>query len=403
MKEQDEELWLKKVRESLGGYSESPPEHCWERLEEELGSGFSPKQNLHPHKTWLAAAAIAFLLLGGASIYFLFTPTTDDIPKAATGKALAPDAIPDAPTPGTLLAKSNPLPGTGAGEIRRPQVIPEKYAVIEAGEDTTPDGEPQPEVIPEAGEETAAAESAPGKKPAVKPSSRDKLHLPEENGKGKKKKWSFGVSVNSSTSSDASNQKNTPMSTQKVDIGNASEDYTNIPTTSDVFFTNGIAYMSAGEPDWDHRQPISAGISFRKELAERTYIETGLTYTYLSSEVKGGSGEGSKIKQSFHYLGIPVRVNWEFMKKNQFALYLAGGGMAEKCIYGKTAGKKNTISELQFSVNGALGAQYTIHKNFGLFIEPGVSYFFDDGSDAVTIRSDRRFNFNLQAGIRFTY
>ena len=62
-----------------------------------------------------------------------------------------------------------------------------------------------------------------------------------------------------------------------------------------------------------------------------------------------------------------------------------------------------TVYPLQFSVSGAVGAQFNATMLIGVYVEPGVAYFFDDGSDVQTIRKDTPFNFNLQAGIRFTY
>ena len=72
----------------------------------------------------------------------------------------------------------------------------------------------------------------------------------------------------------------------------------------------------------------------------------------------------------------------------------------EKCIYGKIGSRSETVKPLQFSVMGAVGAQYNISKRVGIYVEPGVSYFFDDGSDIQTIRPC---NFTLQGGIRLTY
>ena len=39
----------------------------------------------------------------------------------------------------------------------------------------------------------------------------------------------------------------------------------------------------------------------------------------------------------------------------------------------------------------------------GLYIEPGAKYYFDNGSDIETIRSEKPFNVNLQAGFRFGF
>ena len=75
----------------------------------------------------------------------------------------------------------------------------------------------------------------------------------------------------------------------------------------------------------------------------------------------------------------------------------------EKCVYGKVGTEKETVKPLQFSVSGAVGAQLNATKQVGIYVEPGVAYFFDDGSDVQTIRKENLFQFHVQAGIRFTY
>ena len=67
-------------------------------------------------------------------------------------------------------------------------------------------------------------------------------------------------------------------------------------------------------------------------------------------------------------------------------MYVSAGGAMEKCVYGKIGSESETVKPLQFSVMGAVGAQYNISRRVGVYVEPGVSYFFDDGSDVQTIR-----------------
>ena len=43
-----------------------------------------------------------------------------------------------------------------------------------------------------------------------------------------------------------------------------------------------------------------------------------------------------------------------------------------------------------------------ITEKFGIYAEPGVVYYFDDGSNVNTIRKEHPFNFNIQLGVRFT-
>jgi len=42
-------------------------------------------------------------------------------------------------------------------------------------------------------------------------------------------------------------------------------------------------------------------------------------------------------------------------------------------------------------------------KHLGLYAEPGIAYYFDDGSQIETIRKEHPFNFNLQFGLRFSF
>ena len=64
-----------------------------------------------------------------------------------------------------------------------------------------------------------------------------------------------------------------------------------------------------------------------------------MTYTLLSSDAKL-AGEDQQIEQKLHYVGIPLRANWNFLDKKLVTLYVSGGGMVEKCVYGKLGSEK---------------------------------------------------------------
>ena len=65
----------------------------------------------------------------------------------------------------------------------------------------------------------------------------------------------------------------------------------------------------------------------------------------------------------------------------------------EKCVYGKLGHEKQTVKPVQWSVLGAVGAQYNLSRRWGLYVEPGVSYYFDDGSPVQTIRKGLRLSY----------
>ena len=41
-------------------------------------------------------------------------------------------------------------------------------------------------------------------------------------------------------------------------------------------------------------------------------------------------------------------------------------------------------------------------RNVGVYVEPGVSYYFDDRSTLSTIYKEKPLNFNLNLGVRYT-
>lgn len=47
-----------------------------------------------------------------------------------------------------------------------------------------------------------------------------------------------------------------------------------------------------------------------------------------------------------------------------------------------------------------LGIQYDVLPQLGLYAEPGVKYYFDNGSPLINIFKDKPLNLNLQVGLR---
>ena len=55
---------------------------------------------------------------------------------------------------------------------------------------------------------------------------------------------------------------------------------------------------------------------------------------------------------------------------------------------------------MQWSVRGSLGVEYDIIPQLGLYVEPGVAHYFDNGSNIKNYWKDKPTNLNLQMGIR---
>ena len=166
--------------------------------------------------------------------------------------------------------------------------------------------------------------------------------------------------------------------------------------------------------DLHHHQPVRVGLTVSYPVSQRVAVETGLSYTYLGSEMKDGTDANfTAAKQELHYLGVPVNLKWRAMNIDRVHLYLSAGGMGEKCVSGRrterlvienkenqTNTEKIHIKQLQWSANAAVGVECELTPLVGLYAEPGVSYFFDDGSKVSTIYKEKPWNFNIQVGVR---
>jgi hypothetical protein len=152
--------------------------------------------------------------------------------------------------------------------------------------------------------------------------------------------------------------------------------------------------------------PIAISFAVRKHLTDAWAIESGLTYTYLSSTETYITSESSQ-KIKLHYVGIPIKLVYSFVNTKNLSIYAGAGGMGEVCVGGKLIDSKSSheldISALQWSVFGSVGLNYRFLGHLGLFIEPGVVYYFDDGSDVNTIRKEQPLNINFQIGFRLNY
>lgn len=182
----------------------------------------------------------------------------------------------------------------------------------------------------------------------------------------------------------------------------------------------GILLYNQGKEiktDIKHRLPVRAGVSLAYKINERLSLESGVTYTNLTSDMREGSDSHYFTgEQTLHYVGVPLNMRYKIISWKSLELYASSGLLAEKCVSGNQ--KKEYIlnnkvekeetqdlneKPFQWSVNASAGLQYNISPSIGLYAEPGVSYYFNDGTSIKTIYKDKPCNFNLNLGLRFTF
>ena len=159
---------------------------------------------------------------------------------------------------------------------------------------------------------------------------------------------------------------------------------------------------------------MKAGLSIRYQLNDKFGIESGLTYTYLSSNLTSGTAKNLyETAQTLQYVGIPLNVNYNIWNNKQFTFYASAGALVEKLVAGEynttyimdnkvvsTEQKNIKENPFLFSLNSSLGVQVNLSSYLGLFMEPGLGYYLDNGSNIETIYKDKPFNYNLKFGIR---
>lgn len=433
--------WTKSLRDRLADYEEPLPVDGWNRLEEEL---VAPIKIRYPYRRMAIAAAILLLLISSVCVYFLNSPASDYMKNTQASLPVITTEPMEEPKQADPVKTIEPAKPSGkVAQVHR-EVSQIKEAVPTVIEEEQPIAETEP--IENKQEELKQKESAEKETPQTsvvekRPSSYTFSRTEEQLSRTRKrntkeKNWSVGVSVGNGLL--ASNNVNPGFgklskATMKGDLPSydsspsiGQSDYLLLGTMDaisnkpeaveayrQVVYNN---FTKEATTDVKHHMPVTVGASVRFALSKQFAIETGLNYTLLSSDLKAGKNSHYVQEQKLHYLGIPVKGSWMFFDKKYISLYLSAGGAMEKSVSGKL---KNTyivegkdvetessdldVKPLQWSVTSAVGVQYNATKHLGIYLEPGVSYYFDDGSDVQTIRKEKPFNFNLQLGFRVSY
>lgn len=155
-----------------------------------------------------------------------------------------------------------------------------------------------------------------------------------------------------------------------------------------------------------HHQPISVGMQVGFHLFPKLKLSTGLVYTKVSSDfISGVSDTRTVSTQDLHYIGIPLNLSYSVWEYKGLHTYVTAGGEGAVNIknHTETDGevKESKRDKMQWSTNASVGIQYDFIPQLGVYVEPGMKYYFDNGSQIENIFKDKKLNFNIQFGLRF--
>ncbi len=205
----------------------------------------------------------------------------------------------------------------------------------------------------------------------------------------------------------------------KTSGGNSPVLMSSMPSSDPVYYDKNIKIASffderymAMIPTADlyeetkHHQPISVGMQVGFHLLTKLKLSTGLVYTKVSSDfISGVSDTRTVSTQDLHYIGIPLNLSYSVWEYKGLHTYVTAGGEGAVNIknHTETDGevKESKRDKMQWSTNASVGIQYDFIPQLGVYVEPGMKYYFDNGSQIENIFKDKKLNFNIQFGLRF--
>ena len=165
-----------------------------------------------------------------------------------------------------------------------------------------------------------------------------------------------------------------------------------------------------------HDKPITLGLAVNKNIGKHWSLETGLQYSYLKSYFTLGTGNYRVDKeQKLHYIGIPIKLSYQFMAYKRLSAYGSAGASIQIPLYGKTyadyviGGKSGyttdwkTIPSIQWTVNTNIGIQYQFAPKLTLFVEPTLNWYIPNGSEVKNTWTERPFTLTVPFGIRLSW
>ena len=395
--------WLEELREGMSGFEMEAPEGLWESLGVE-----KPVPKPSWRRLWIAAAAVIAILIIGSGIILWLGKTESleikDIKYAKTngnGFPVQPKRNP------ATLEKAAPTLNEGLCTTE-----PQKSVVQNNPGKNKEDADIY---VSEKGSSFLIADSV--KTETVKPEDQTvnpsrEATTEKEHGSARQRTLYVDTAYPKNRKGGSGRSDRFAINVSAAGTGNASEgrDYRMPGMPGDDIFLGSSLVTT----EIQHHMPFRIGLTLQYNVTERIALESGLVYSAIGSDISvSQDNRYATGTRRMHYVGMPLNVklsawSWKFVN-----LYLSAGVTGEKCVSNRfeTKSTANGLSldaysrqrqkPFQWSVNAGAGIQLNPIPNIGIFAEPGVSYYFNDGTSISTVYKERPCIFNLNLGIRF--
>lgn len=375
--------WTDKLKTRLEGHEMTPPSDLWTGINEQMGFAAQPaRASVVVIWRWATVAAVVLALVGFFALY-----ENNEADYSIPNELISEEAIIPKPMEETIIEKQ-PIAKKQHNII--PQVKPQESVGVTIVEEYV-------EVV----DMTAVQQEKLQKRPTTKEVVETYHHnVPIQQPKAKSKKQRLSVALNASGG--LSNSKTESMHVEPVYGAAPGTPPHRMHYLGDVFEPKKVQERKASK----HAFPIRLGIKLSYPLNDRLSLQSGVGYTLLKSDLSYSS---MQIGQQLHYIGVPLGLRYQLWNSGRFSLYGAVGAMLEKCVKNNSelpsaftdAALINTEKPWQCSLNAALGAEYRLDKAIGIYLEPGVGYFFEDGTSVEHYYTEHPFVPSLEIGLRW--
>lgn len=416
----NEKEWTSKLRERMADYEEAAPENLWGRIEGALSEKHSDIAETVPVKKakvmswrwWAATAAVTLLLITGGGLLYKYareeTRNVEHLARQNT-KGKGGEAAP-------VLSQVMPVPTSKESFVLNGTEGSNDIFVLNGTEESK-------DIVTEQVKEESLRDNVLEEKPAdtrsddseeqrelerrvqAMPAASPRSSMSDSRNYMSHRRKSSGPSVTlfAQNMMGGDDMRHDPV---MMNAATAAK-YENAYMQGNSFSTRrATGYLYNFEEITKHHQPVTLGLSVSYPLNSRLSLLSGFTYTKQSSDFIQKMNNSRVVnEQQLYYVGVPLRVRYQLMSWKGFTLYGIAGGAVDfnvKATYttegAKSPGKKD---RMMFSVDAAAGVQYHILPQIGVFVEPGVKYYFDNKSGVENYFKEHPARFNLQMGVRF--
>ena len=378
-----QDKWTDQLNSILSDYEVTPPEGLWESLAEVLpasdvpaNTGTAARAYTAPVRRWHRwvniAAAIMLLLTVGSGIWWLIQDEHLTLE-------------PQPPIISSITPKSHSTTPVMRVAVSKPSTETSPYRSAEDNEDTV--DEPLDDI-----EVEASAYVPEHTSDSIAGESHSNISLPPAPDSHTREPYNanYGATPRRATT----NPSRLSIGLLTAYAGNHSSSF-----SSFIDAPPGDPNANGPEPDapieeiteTHHDLPVRIGITLQYPLTDRLGLESGLMYTFLSSERSVLVPDTRRTIYSYrlHYLGIPLTLKYRLNRTSfhGFDAYLSAGGAVEKCVSGSertttfVSDSRTTTTApcqehpWQWSLTAGAGLQYRPTPAFGIYLEPGVTFY----------------------------